>query len=82
MYGGGGSPSSRSLLERPSLVSGGSAALVSATTELSLAGRSSSSNGGAGADGLSGGARAGSGLEGSQPVTSALYGSAGEGAGK
>jgi hypothetical protein len=37
VYGGGGSPSSRSLLPCPSLVSRGSAALVSATTELGVA---------------------------------------------
>ncbi|KAH9827147.1 hypothetical protein Tdes44962_MAKER03117 [Teratosphaeria destructans] len=45
VYGGGGSPSSKSLLDCPSLVSRGSAALVSATTEEAA---SLSSNDGAG----------------------------------
>lgn len=49
VYGGGGSPSSKSLLDCPGLVSRGSAALVSATTVEGDPGDSHSSNGGAGA---------------------------------
>ena len=51
VYGGGGSPSSKSLLDCPSLVSRGSAALVSATTVDGVArcdSVSSNGNGGAG----------------------------------
>ena len=75
VYGGGGSPSSRSLLPCPSLVSLGSAALVSATTELAAA--SDSSNGGAGPEGAKTVRDALT-----HSVTKARYGSAVEGAGK
>lgn len=86
VYGGGGSPSSRSLL---SLVSLGSAALVSTRTELAEASRapgvvgvadSDSSNGGAGPEG--GGARTVSECDASDAVTRVEYGSSGDGAGK
>jgi hypothetical protein len=79
VYGGGGSPSSRSL---PSLVSLGSAALVSTRTELAAASRapgvvgvadSDSSNGGAGPEG--GGARTVSECDASDSVTRVEYGS-------
>ena len=90
VYGGGGSPSSRSLLPCRSLVSLGSAAFVSATTELAEASRaagvvggwaSDSSKGGAGPEG-GGEARAVSERDPSDSVTRARYGSSGEGAGK
>lgn len=89
MYGGGGSPSSKSLLPWPSLVSLGSAALVSTRTELAAASRaagvvgvaaSDSSKGGAGPDG--GEASAVSECDASDCVTSAQYGSCDDGAGK
>ena len=89
VYGGGGSPSSRSLLAWLSLVSLGSAALVSTRTELAEASRaagvvgvadSDSSNGGAGPEG--GGARTVSECDASDAVTRVEYGSSGEGAGK
>lgn len=79
VYGGGGSPSSRSLLDCPSLVSRGSAALVSATTVDAPAEPSVSSNGGAGG---SRGAVAVSDWDAPLSVTSALYGSVSEGLGK
>ena len=80
VYGGGGSPSSRSLLPWPSLVSLGRAALVSATTEL-VDPAHDSSNEGAGPEG--GGAAEAEGDSVTPPsVTSARYGSSSEGAGK
>lgn len=92
VYGGGGSPSSRSLLPAgPSFVSRGSAALVSATTELAAlakgvtSGDSSNAGGGRGGRRLgslgAGSARAVSDSD-SERVTSSLYGSTDEGAGK
>jgi hypothetical protein len=89
VYGGGGSPSSKSLLPWPSLVSLGSAALVSTRTELAAASRapgvvgvaaSDSSKGGAGPEG--GGASAVSECDASDWVTSSQYGSCDDGAGK
>ena len=89
MYGGGGSPSSKSLLPWPSLVSLGSAALVSTRTEFAAASSapgvvgaavSDSSKGGAGPEG--GGARTVSECDASDSVTRVEYGSWGEGAGK
>lgn len=78
VYGGGGSPSSRSLLDLPSLVSRGSAALVSATTVDAAACPSVSSNGNGGA-----------GPAGAVAVSPAAahavvsgYGSSGDGSGK
>lgn len=79
VYGGGGSPSSRSLLDWPSLVSRDSAALVSATTVEAPGEPSVSSNGGAGG---SRGAVAVSDSDAQLAVTSALYGSASQGLGK
>ena len=89
MYGGGGSPSSKSLLPWPSLVSLGNAALVSTRTEFAAASSapgvvgaavSDSSKGGAGPDG--GEARVVSECDASAWVTSAQYGSCDDGAGK
>lgn len=74
-YGGGGSPSSRSLLLCPPFVSLGRAALVSSTTE--GAAEISSSNGGAGPDGAKAVKDDVVGL-----VTSARYGSVESGSGK
>lgn len=72
LYGGGGSPSSMSLLLEPSLVSRGSAALVSATAA-AAADDEDSVNGGAGA-------KAGRVSEAAQ-VTAGLLWSSGEDAG-
>lgn len=71
VYGGGGSPSSKSLLDCPLLLSRGSAALVSATTVDAAADGLVSSKGGAGRD-------SGSTLVG----TRVEYGSEEEGSGK
>lgn len=80
VYGGGGSPSSRSLLDCPSLVSRGSAALVSATTV---------DDGAACCSSVSWNGNGGAGPAGAVAVRDAVaqavvrgYGSSGEGAGK
>lgn len=78
VYGGGGSPSSRSLLDWPLLLSRGSAALVSVTTDGAAEVAVGSSKGGAGPEGASA-TRVSDAL---WLLTSARYGSADEGSGK
>jgi hypothetical protein len=75
LYGGGGSPSSKSFSDRPSLVSRGSAAFVSATTVEGAPTDCVSSNGGAGAYA----SRVSAALA---VATSERYGSADDGCGK